>query len=64
MVGSGGNAPLVIFLDLFFDGRFTVGCEERRPTKNSKPEIRNPKQIPMTKFEFSLGFPTSAQTLA
>jgi len=32
MVGSGGNAPLVVFPDLFCDDRFTVGCGERRPS--------------------------------
>ena len=31
MVGSGSNALLVVFPDLFRDGRFTVGCGEHRP---------------------------------
>jgi hypothetical protein len=41
LVGSGGNAPLVVFLDLFFDDRFTVGCEERCPKENSKFEANS-----------------------
>src|SRR5258706_99634 len=31
LVGSGSNALLVVFPDLFNDGRFTVGCGEHRP---------------------------------
>src|SRR6266704_1645829 len=55
MVGSGGNAPLVVFPDLFCDGRFTVGCGEHRPKKirMTNDEIRNKSEAPRFGFRTS-----------